>query len=269
MAARNITLQLGMVAIALKSEVAVEKAPETRNMCVGQPDKDAHEAMLIVAPKSCTACGEITDYAALVKGVKQGSSYAIITQEDVADAKEEYASEYKGVLNLVAHPSAQFLAETGPGDTLHYLTPADTASENRYKVMVKLVQSHPELTFASLHTPSSATALFMLRVRDGVLVMEKRTRSQALKPTPSVGGEVNDVMYAQLEGMLPMFVTDYDADAYEDKYGLALAEMVANADTVTAAGTEPTKATAPAMFTDEELTAALAEFAATHATTAA
>lgn len=261
MAARNITLSLGMVAMALKSEVAVEKPPETRNMCVGQPGQKAHDAMLIVAPKSCTACGDITDYAALVKGVKQGSSYAILQQEDVAEAKEEYSQQYKGVLNIVAHPAAQFLAETAPGDTLHYLTPADTATENRYKVMVKLVESHPELVFASLHTPSSATALFMLGVRDGVLVMEKRTRSQALKPTPSVGGEVNDAMYAQIEGMLPLFVTDYDADAYEDKYATALAELIANAETVTS-GTETTaKTKAPATVTDEELLAKLTEWA--------
>ena len=263
MAGRNIDLQLGMVAMALKSEVAVEKAPETRNMCVGQPDKEAHEAKLVVAPKSCTSCGDIVDPTLLVKGVKQGSSYAIIQQEDVAEAKAEYALQYKGVLAVVAHPSAQFLAETAPGDSLHYLTPADAATESRYKVMVKLIESHPELAFAGLHTPSSATALFMLRVRDGVLVMEKRTRSQALKPTPSVGGEVNDGMYAQIEGMLPFISADYDPEAYEDKYAAALEDMIANAETVTTGGTETKTKAAVVRISDDELVAKLAEFNST------
>ena len=227
MAGRNLSLQFGLVALAVKSEVAIEKPASMSNMCTGQPGKKGHDATPVTAPKTCVACGPITDYDSLVKGVKQGNAYTIITQDEVAEAKDEYAAEHKGTLNLIPHPAQQFVAETAPGDTMHYLTPADAGSANHYQLLVKLIKSHPELVFASLYTPVSATALYIVLERNGVLVMQKRVRSQALKPTPSVGGEVNEQLFAMLEAVLPEFVTDYDAEAYEDKYEAAIAEMLA------------------------------------------
>lgn len=256
MAGRNLSLQFGLVTLSVKSDGAVEKAAPMSNMCVGQPDKPEHPATPVTAPKVCTACGPITDYDALVKGVKQGKAYTIVSQDDVAEAKAEFSAEHKGVLNLIPHPAQQFLGETAPGDTLHFLTPADAASANHYQLLVKLIESHPEYAFASLYTPVSATALYMVRVREGVLVMEKRTRSQAMKPTPSVGGEVNDALYAMLEAVLPTFATDYDPTDYEDKFQAALDAMLESAEQVTVGAVDVKKA-APIVHTDDDLLAKL------------
>lgn len=252
MASRNLSLQFGLISLAVKSEVAVEKATPMSNLCVGQPGKDEHEATPVKAPRVCESCGPIVDNTALVKGVKQGKAYTLVSQEEVAEAKESYASDHKGVVNLVPHPAQQFLGDTAPGDTLHYLTPADTNGAGHYQLLVKLVESHPELAFASLYTPVSATGLYMVRVREGVLVLEKRVRSQAMKATPSVGGEVNDGLYAMLEAALPTFVADYDAEAYEDKYQSALAEMLAKGEQVAITSTEG-DATPVAAVSDADL----------------
>lgn len=258
----NLSIQLGLVTVPVKSDVAIMKErTEMKNLCVGQPEKTAHAPTPLTAPKTCTSCGPIVDYGALKKGIQQGDTFAIVEQDDVAEAKEAYSKEYKKRLNLVPHPAQQFLGETAPGDTVHYLVPADASAEGHYQLIRQLVESHPELAFASLHTPRSATSLYMLRVREGVLVMEKRVRSQALKPVPSVGGEVNELLFAQLDSMLPMFVADYDAEAYEDKYEKALAEMVASAEQVTV--TSETRATAPVATTDEDLLAKLTALAGT------
>lgn len=257
MAAQKITLQLGLVSVACKSEGAIDKPEDPKNLCVGQPGKDEHAPSPSMAPATCGVCGPITDRGALVKGFKQGDgTYAIVTQEDIAEAKEAYVKEYKGKLDLVPHPAQQFLNETAPGDTLNFITPADADSADRYQLLVKLVESHPELVFASLYTPRSATSLYMLRVRDGVLLMEKRTRSQSLKATPSVGGTINELLYAQLDGLLPMFVADYDPAAYEDRYQSALNEMIANAEQVATAGTAATPAPV-VKISDDELMAKL------------
>lgn len=257
MAGRKLAIQFGLLNIAARSEVAIEKqaSEDMINVCVGQPGKEGHDALPLKAPKSCTSCGLITDYAVLKKGVKQGRAYALVEQEDVAEAKNDYAKLYKDVLNLIPHPAQQFLNDTAPGDTLHFLTPEDASGANHYQLLVKLIESHPEYAFASLYTPVSATSLYMVRVREGVLVMEKRVRSQAVKATPSVGGEVSDVWYAALEGMLPTLVTDYDAEAYEDKFQTALAKMMAAAEQVLIAGADETKRTAPSLHTDADLLA--------------
>lgn len=257
----KITVQLGLVSVFCKSEGAIDKPEPPKNLCVGQPGKEAHSPSPQMAPATCGTCGPITDTSAIVKGFKQGDgTFAIVTQEDVTEAKETYSNEYLKKLNLVPHPAQQFLADTGPGDTLNFLTPADAGSADHYQLLVKLIESHPELVFASLHTPRSATALFMLRVKDGVLMMEKRTRTQNLKPAPSVGGTVNEMLFAQLDGMLPMFVADYDPAAYEDKYVSALADMIATAEQVTPTGTATA---APVMkISDDELMVKLQALAA-------
>jgi non-homologous end joining protein Ku len=248
----NLTVQLGLVSVACKSEGAIDKPDDPKNLCVGQPGKPEHAPSPSMAPATCGVCGPITDRGVLVKGFPSDNGYALVSQEDVAEAKETYANEYKKKLNLVPHPAQQFLAETAPADGLNFLVPADAGSADHYQLLVKLVESHPELVFASLHTPRSATALFMLRVKDGVLMMEKRTRTQNLKPAPSVGGTLNEALFAQLDGMLPMFVADYDPAAYEDKYVSALADMIATAEQVST--TPGTTTAAPVMkISDDEL----------------
>lgn len=250
MAARNITLQFGLVTVPAKSEGAIEKKPDMSNMCLGQPDMPEHPATPVTAPKTCAHCGPIRDYTALKKGIKSGGSYTLVDQSEIAEAKAEFTAGYKGVLNLVPHPAADFLAATAPGESLNYLTPADASAAGHYKLLVRMVESHPELAFVGLHTPVSATNLFMLGVRDGVLVMEQRTRSQALKPAPSVGGDLNEGLYAMLEGALQAFITPYDADAYEDGYTKALQKMAAEGEQVT---TDKAEGKSPIIVTDDAL----------------
>lgn len=245
MSARKITLQFAILSVAAKSEVAIEPKPEFSNLCIGQPNKPVHDASPLKAPSQCDHCGPIVDRDVLLKGLKSGGSYTIVKPEDIAEAKQEYTTEYKGVLKLVPHPIGEYLAKTAPGKSVHYLTPADAANADHYQLLLKLVREHPELAFVGLHTPVSATEQKMLTVRDGVLAMESRTLAAALKPAPSVGGTVNDAFYAMLEGSLGMFTTPYDEAAYEDRYSDALRKMIEDGETVSIdtgkAAAKPTK----------------------------
>jgi hypothetical protein len=259
MAARKITLQFGLLSVAAKSEVAITRPPTMSNLCSGQPGKPEHEHLPVQAPKQCAKCGPITDYDTLSKGIKTGSTYTLVDKEAIGEAREEYSGQYKDALSLVAHPAEQFLTATGPGDTLHYLTPADAGAADHYQLLTRLVAEHPELAFAGLYTPSSATALFRLTVREGVLCLEKRARQDNVKPAPSVGGVVNDALYAALDGMLPSLLTDYDPAAYEDKYGQALDAMLAEGETVALPGKD-----APAVaakVSDDDLIAQMQKLA--------
>src|SRR5206468_3073854 len=65
MALRNINITFGLVSFAAKLDVAREKAPETRNLCTGQPGKAKHDPSLLKQPSTCDSCGEITDRSAL------------------------------------------------------------------------------------------------------------------------------------------------------------------------------------------------------------
>lgn len=243
--ARNITLNLSLLSVACKTDPATIRRESMSNLCLGQPGKAAHDATPLTMPKTCAHCGPITDFAALKKGIKQGSTYAVVTQEEVAEAKKDTSEQFKGKIDLVPHPAADFLTATGQGKALNYITPA-TGSEDHYQLLVKIVEDHPELVFAGQHTPSSAVGLFRLAVRDGVLLMEERTREQSMKPTPTVSGSLNQPLYDLLEATLDKMVQPYDPDTYEDTYAIAVAQMAIDAQDTVSVGTAGPKTTTTA-----------------------
>lgn len=238
MAYRNITLSFGAVVCLAKIESAKISTPDPSNLCAGQPGMPEHAPSPVKAPAQCDTCGPIVDRDVLKKGFKSGKTYVVLSQEEVAKAKADYAKPYKDKIALVPHPAEDFMSQTAMGDSVDYIVPADEANAENYQLLLNLVKRHPELSFAGLHTKVSATALYVLAARGNVLVLEKRTRSQALKPAPSVGGTLNELNLEMIESFMERFITPYDAEAYEDKYGTALEAMLAEGETVTIDGSK-------------------------------
>lgn len=268
MPARNATLQLGLLSIPVKTMKATETKQSNKTLCVGQPGHDAHDAKAISAPYTCTCCGIVTDSTSLLKGVPQADgTFAVITQDELAETRDEFTKEFKEVVNLVAHPAADILNDTAPGDSLNYLLPNTKGACAqgckgcpicRYALLVRLITNHPEIVFTALYTPTSATNLFILRVHDGVLLMEKRVRAGDLRERPAipVPAEFKDKLYGQLESFLE--VEPYEAEAYEDTYAAALAVIAAKAEAITLDGATSTPATVVPTISDDDLFAKLA-----------
>jgi non-homologous end joining protein Ku len=261
MALASITFQFGLVSFPAKLDKATETPVEMKNLCVGQPQQPPHDPTPLTAPRVCASCGPIVDNTVIVKGIKQGTTYAITTQESVAEAKIKNTDAYKGKVNLVPHPSSDFEAHTAPGKSLYFLTP-DPAAADHYALMVRLVSSHPELSFVSLYTPRSAAGLYRVVVRDGVLVLEERTRGQAIKAAPQISGTVNDALYGMLEGVLSTLVQPYDPATYEDQYAVAINRLAVAAQDMVSLGKGPSAEAPAAVSTDDDLMAKLAALAA-------
>jgi hypothetical protein len=234
MAARNITLQFAeIVSIALKKEGAIDKDSGFLNLCVGgHGDLPEHAPTPRKAPYTCPTCGPLPPGdQGIVKGKAVDGGYAILTPEEIADAKSDYGDGYKGAINLVAHPAAEFLAATAPGDSVSYLTPASDAVINQYATIVAFIESHPELVFVGLNNPQSVTALFQVTARNGVLVMEKRVRSERLKPVPKFDGQPMAKLLAFLDMVLEdeAVLKPYKALDYADQYAATIAELASEA----------------------------------------
>lgn len=256
MAAGNITLSFGLMTLVLTKDTAVEKPTAMSNLCTGQ-DGVMHDPSPLRASKTCDHCGPIVSYDNVVKGVKEGPTWRIVKAEDVQEAKAEFTAGYLKKIGLVPHPAGEFLRATQPGPSIYYLTPTTGGdAADQYQLLVKLIAEHPELAFVGLHTPRSVTGLYMVTVRDGVLVMQERVREQAIKPAPSVGGEPKPLLYGMLDGLLDQMVVDYDPEAYEDRYALALDQMIAKADTVQVES--DTKTATPVAMSNDELMLKLA-----------
>jgi len=256
MAMAKITMSLGLVSFGAKLDTATVAKESLRNLCVGAPGQPAHDPKPLKQPSTCSDCGVITDYSAIVKGIPQGAdTFAIVTQEDVAKAKSE-ALTPKGQVALVPHPAGDFLGATSAGAKSYYVVP-DPGAENHYALIVKYVTEHPEIALTALYTPRSATGLYRLTVRDSALVLEERTREQSLKPAPSTGGLVNDQLYTVLESIVAATTAPYEAEAYEDTYKAALAALAAAAQVVGTGSTSTTATPKPVAQSDDALLAAL------------
>lgn len=235
---RKALLTLGLTTFNVKITSAKDKPVEMKNLCTGQNDAD-HAPLAITMPKQCPECGPITDYESLVKGVPSADGgFVIQTQDEVAEAKADTAADYKGVLNFQPHPTAQVMAETSPGDSLSYLSPADAGGHDAYATILKFVTEHPEVTLMTLHTPLSAVSQYILTVRNGVLALEQRTHGARLRDVePITTGTVNDKLYKMLVATVDVLMTDYDAAEYEDGYQKhlrTLAESTAEVTAITA-----------------------------------
>jgi non-homologous end joining protein Ku len=231
--ARNITINYGLLSVAAKYEPANLRAESMVNLCVGQPGHPQHDASPLTMPKHCTACGPIVDFDVIVKGIKTGEGYAVVTQQEVADAKKLNVEQFKGKIDIVPFTSTEFLTATGQGASLQYVTPVK-GSEDHYQLLLKLISEHPELTFAGQYTPVSKAGLYRLTVRtaatgEACLVMEERTREQSMKPVPETSGDVNDALFGLLEATLDKMEQPYDPALFEDTYAVAVAQMALDA----------------------------------------
>lgn len=271
MPARNISMQYSLLAIPCKVTKAVEGKQSNTSLCVGQPGKKKHDATPITRPATCPKCDLITDFDVLKKGVKEGSTYAVINGDDIAEAKAEFTKQYKEAANFVAHPAADFYAKTAPGSMVNFATPAGKldcrpgcrgCTVCRYALLVRLVDENPDVAFVAMYTPQSVTSVWVLTVRDGALVIEERIRTQELKLAPEIPepAEFKDKLYDILAGSLE--VIPYDPEDYEDKYAAAVRELAENAEHVVVATAGGTSKPAATLADDDDLVAKLQALAA-------
>lgn len=253
MAARKMKIEFGLIGVACRRESAVDTPVELKPLCIGQKDEGPHAPMpLKQDPSYCVECGEV-DRTTLVRGHGSGQAWTVLSDEQVeALAKTKVEFGEHTTLRLVAHPAAEFLTATETGESVYYVTPEPTDGDH-YALLVALIERHPELAFTGLLSLSTGgkAKLWLLRVVDGVLVLEHRVREQSRKPAPEVAGEVNEKLLAMVEGALEHFTEPYRTDDYEDHYETALR-------TALGAATTTEGATSVAKPTDEDLMAKLA-----------
>jgi DNA end-binding protein Ku len=255
--AKGVALSVGLIGVTIRVESAVNKAESFTTLCVGQSGK-AHDPTPIKMPRKCESCGEIADYSTLAKGRKSSDGYVVVTADEVAALKVD-DERYKKSISLVPHPADEVYGATAQGDKLYQLHPDGDA--DRYALIGRLIDAHPEFAFLTLYTVRSRASLYVARVKDGVVLLEERVRHENLKPLPQLDGAVNEALLGMAEQLLGTMATPFDPESYADGYQRALDELIASRDAV-AAGASPELATVtPLHQSDDELMAKLAALA--------
>lgn len=245
----GVALNIGVISTSVKLYSAVDKREEKSNITICHTD---HEPIRINQVTKCAKCGEIP-LAQTSKAREVEGGVVILPKETLAENKEIVAP-FKKRADIGAHPREQIETLTAVGDKAYFLTP-EKGHEVTYATILALVESNPELAFVAQWAPASAISQFQLRVWDGVLMFQERTRAGSLREAPQVEGSASPEVLKLAGMMLEQVTSDFDPKNYTDPAREALDEFVAKATPVPLLG-QDTGVVTPAI-TEEELLASL------------
>ena len=125
---KGLVLSLGPVTttVRLQQGKRDEKTIKFKQVCCGQGTDEngnerSHDPTPIANVPTCPTCGTV-NRSGLLKGQPQGDGYVVVTQEEVAEVREENA-DFKTKIVLAMHPDDQVRSLTVAGDKMYYLTP--------------------------------------------------------------------------------------------------------------------------------------------------
>lgn len=241
--AKGVDLSLSLLSTTVRLTGAKDKPETLRTLCAGIDGKQ-HDPAPIHMDTICDTCGTI-DYShkkELLKGRPVGDGFQIVTQDEVQALAAEHEEQFKKKINLTPHPADQVEFSTQPGEKVYYLLP--DGATGRYAEIAALIERHPELAFCALYTARSRSSFYVLKVRNGQMVLQERTRTAEMRETPDLGLTANEQMVDLADELIAGMVTDYNPDEYRSTYAEALNSALDARGLTTVAPTTTTVATA-------------------------
>lgn len=257
---KDIALTLGLVSttVRLTAATPTKKRESLKMLCVGT-DEAPHGPTPVRQQWHCDSCGGEVDRDNLKRGQAQGDAWLVVDQSEVAEARAVTA-DYKKKIVLVPHPIAEVLANTRSGDKVYYLQPQGDGSV--YALIREAIETHPELAFTALYTPTSRASMFQLTVRGHVIMLEERVAdADAYLPLPEFEARADPAFSELLDQAVNSMVAPFDPATYEDAYEHAIEALLASKQPATSGETVATPVKTPAAG-NEALLAALKKMAA-------
>lgn len=238
----SIVFGLLSTTVTVYSAVDSNKASGNKQVCTGYGLDDAgkprsHDVTPIAQPKTCSTCGEVPHYA-VQKGRPVDGGWVVFSDEDTVAIAAD-AVPYQKSVNLTPHPFGAVDELTAVGDKLYHLVP-DAGQEGTYALLATFIASHPETAFMGEYAPRSAIGQYRVLVRDGVIMLQQRIRTEKVRSAPVFDKpEVPAQNLAMADMFLSMdgVVTEYDPETYRDKAAEKVAAIVATKDVLAGVAT--------------------------------
>lgn len=215
-------LKLGVLQFtaSVHSVLLDEDATDLVGLCTGVGEK--HSPATIKRTDACSICGNDTR-STFTKGRKVGEGYVTLTETELAEyvSLDRAAGE---VIDLHVHPR-DAVASTAPAGKMYYLNTAGSAS-SQYALIVRLLQSLPDLAFVAEFSVKGVAALYELKVMSGALVLSQLARPGSVRDAPQVAGEVNDADFEMARLYAERIVAPFDPAAYGSRRATFLASVL-------------------------------------------
>lgn len=236
------TFQLGLLPVTLIGNLdnaIVDSDSGLKQVCTGTPDAE-HAPTQISLKRTCATCGEIP-YGQIKKAQVLGDGFKVVTDEEVAQVKNETLGATKKMVTLTAHPTEGVAGKILTGGSIYTVSPSDPAQMQAYAILHDVVTRHPDVTLLGLFTPASRTNLYRLGTYGDALVLEQQHRTNEINIVEPMTPPIGAAAEAQIDTFLAGSLQVFDPANYVDAYAERLAEVLAAKDAVEGVATEKTK----------------------------
>lgn len=215
----NVALSLGMITTVVRIHSARHSKEYLSNAC-----QNGHSPSLIKQPKTCDHCGVLSHGAPTVKVRKMADkSLMVVDDTELAEVADD-AAQWKGKIQLMPYPAADVMLHTGSGDKFYYAEPQ--ASGDNYALIASVCENTSDKLFLAKFTVNTVASLFMLQVKNGVLLLAERTFSDALKNLPQINETPNQQFIPLAAAMVDAMDCTFTPDTFADTYKRGLDNLL-------------------------------------------
>lgn len=236
MAAKNLTLNLGLIPISVSMEVAVDaEASSAHTVCVNGHDP--------ARPKQGYTCPECNKSGALYefpdRAVDTGGELKIITRDDAKTAggaphtgrKPTPATPDAAPVTLAFHPRIDVFEHTVAGASSAQNVYPQKGSEKQYTLLRDALLARPDVVCTMIWAPSSKNGLWVLEVVDGRVTCSSRSWPESVREAkPIAPTEVSELEVAQFAMFVDASMTPFDVNAYVNESRKGIEQLVADSE---------------------------------------
>ena len=230
MAAKKVTIAVGMVSIATRIEPAVDE--ESSNFRTIHTADGTHDPVRCRQFMECPECKhrETSHWGFPEKGMERDGTIVVVSAEELAAASGEPITGRQGNMpvEVVFHPREKVYAATVAGDSVQNIYP-DKGAEKAYVALRDTLAADPGIVACMIWAPGSKNALWTLEVVEHRLVATKRCWPEYVRPTMQIPMvEVTDAERQMFGHLVSSSVEDFDLGRYVDQAKLSREELIAS-----------------------------------------
>lgn len=236
MAAKNLTLNLGLIPISVSMEVAVDaEATAAHTVCVNGHDP--------ARPKQGYTCPECNKSGALYefpdRAVDNGGELTVITREDAKSAggaphtgrKPTATSPDAAPVTLAFHPRIDVFENTVAGASSTQNVYPQKGSEKQYTLLRDALLARPDTVCTMIWAPTSKNGLWVLEVVDGHITCSPRSWPEQMREAkPIAPTEVSELEVAQFGMFVDASLTPFDVNEYVNESRKGIEQLVADSE---------------------------------------
>lgn len=218
----NVPVTFGLITFPASVVTATQRPPSLNTLC-----NQGHDPARCRQDLYCPVC-DSRDRKSFVKGKDLGGDTIVVV--DGAELEKATPPDIeKNTITLTCHPASQ-VGESFPGDKVYYLRPAKGA-EAQYGLMVQLLESRPDVAFVTQFAVRTASSMFRMQTREGVIVLVELARPETIVEAPAVPASDVDPQLADMASkFVDTMLRDYDEAEYRDRRAEVIEALIEGAE---------------------------------------